>query len=1361
MPIEQKEVTFLGWLEDIFKFPTGIPEKTFAVVKTEYEDIYLFRVTSRAAVSKAEPVDLVTAFSEGAESVADIKGVNVKLNLTDLVKNPLKTLNALGKGTIGQIMDLDEVELDRRSEIVSRLTRGQVTDGYVDKYKDKGDHLAKPGNLLLRGLSGSGVFPFNSTFPIDPKTNRSKIQLVVDTTGGTDLNQRGDWEDTRTISEKENRFAQYKTYASLAGQLAGLAGNMESPGTREFYRNSAIVDYNRTVAREMGIDLEKVLNTQGPEIGKAKKEILGSLHTEIASGSHAIDHLLSDETRIAKALNIPLSRDPTRPRVTAWTEFSLQEKELLKSFLKQEELMLRLSNDESAVRFDFTPEEFIEKLNKKKLSPDLEGTEYEGDEKSKRIKRTYMLGDYEQRRTSYSLETYLKAEAYQKQIRKRIVEETRKRFNGQPPDVINKAISESLSRFSAASKAAEIANDLHAASVAKEILEVISSGKFIQAGLLNTRLFHLLPFVTGKIRTPTELAAVLKPARFQYILKKRPLKAPIVDNANKRIITEVHTPFSLAAKAIGDARGLAIFHLPNTLGINFASNTLKEGSWSEQKRKDRNKEIVNYNKVMKTSEPLVSAPTGTTIKEIINNTTGVFNSKSWVEWKGRDSSTGNLLRNSQFAWISSKDMQGLYGNNGVFTLFYEIENNGLGTGLPDAKSAFETLTQIDDRFNVYKQAALAHIDMINNGTPIPPALLQSHGTLFTLGLLEPKESVTTLTLDKIEFYDFIEGKALFDKHARKKLADLSDVKRFGKGRLYGKDRWDFLVRMFKNGKSGEFEKLYTGILNHYTRFANATRNYVYKNFIFGDKLTRLPLIGRIMTPVQGILRNIGMTDEVGLTQAIVNRILIFKALTAWGKIYGKLAAEQAVSPAVWARFSQIYRGGGFLARLGISTANKLMVKTWGKVALKSLALLLKTAGSLLSGGAAWVLTLFGGTIWKVAKNLLMLRPGAAIGAVKEDVTKLVGVIKKVAVYPIMLVLSPCFCGCLIIISIAIIGASMLVKLGTGGGFASGTGSQSDLITVDKTGTYDEVARSIDYTVTVNNISTQDVVISSFDDKMTFVASCTVGKSSNYGEITFPGSVDTIPPGDSINYLNSFSNLFRGKTIGAGESLSQSFTLEDTIPDGVYGDDGTYVNLITATAEGESGKSAYIASLVKINDGGCLQCPGGWPAKGGSFAVTQGPHSSGSEASHSAAEAADFAPTDRRDKIIVATHEGILVARSNDSYCVGKNGKEYGYGCFVDVVSLDGRIVTRYAHMERTDEHRLNTKHVSRGTPIGTMGNTGYSSDRHLHYEFMTPNVQCLPGADLKLVKVSGEEYVPKTIKYGCLGAADCALSIVN
>ena len=114
--------------------------------------------------------------------------------------------------------------------------------------------------------------------------------------------------------------------------------------------------------------------------------------------------------------------------------------------------------------------------------------------------------------------------------------------------------------------------------------------------------------------------------------------------------------------------------------------------------------------------------------------------------------------------------------------------------------------------------------------------------------------------------------------------------------------------------------------------------------------------------------------------------------------------------------------------------------------------------------------------------------------------------------------------------------------------------------------------------------------------------------------------------------------------------------------------------------------------------------------------------------------------------IVAHSEGTVVGIvSNINYNTYKTGQKI-YGNYVKIEHSNG-YYTFYAHLKYGSIKVKNGQKISKGEVIGTMGNTGYSTGAHLHFEVRNEKNQAIDPTnylDKDIVKsnyIIGKTYV--------------------
>lgn len=507
MPPPVKEpITFLGWIEEIFKIPLDFPRQAVEVYRDEYTGSFAFQVRS-SKLKTSDDEALISAFVESPEAFKDLAGVNTTISLEKLYKTPLKTINAIGQKTLNDIARIDDVSSLARSQAVEALTRGQTSlNGKpITEYKNRSLQVAKAMGVQIENVFGL----------VDP-IKGSRVKLLDKVPGTVDT-----YEDRRVIEESENRNIQHKTYTVLSGALTGIASDYENPSGVLAYRNQALFAYNESITRELGIDLEQVLPTNTARRAKptgGTKVILntndGSFLTTLNAAGTPTDNnltklqiVLSSDAEIEKALSIPAGE---------FSKMPAEIQDLHKGFLEMEFRKLGL---------DLTPDP----------------TDPKGKRKTSSIGETSLQS--EQRKTRKALEQQFKTEAYRRQINASIeakilaqkptllVNEVTSRNaaviagTGPAPHMVlggtprpwsqndllldgtiaridlqlNQQKDKVMERLRSATKSMDLAHNLYFAATTKNLLEAIEKGSFLNTFLISSRFAGTLPFISETI----------------------------------------------------------------------------------------------------------------------------------------------------------------------------------------------------------------------------------------------------------------------------------------------------------------------------------------------------------------------------------------------------------------------------------------------------------------------------------------------------------------------------------------------------------------------------------------------------------------------------------------------------------------------------------------------------------------------------------------------------------------------------------------------------------------------------------------------------------------------------------------------
>lgn len=699
----------------------------------------------------------------------------------------------------------------------------------------------------------------------------------------------------------------------------------------------------------------------------------------------------------------------------------------------------------------------------------------------------------------------------------------------------------------------------------------------------------------------------------------------------------------------------------------------------------------------------------------ITSAFGLNNAEVWVTWSKK---VGNETKWTRAA-ISPQIAQGLFkftdpkddSEYGVFELLNNVwSHNGKLLGdvgfanpeLYNPQKLFENGTSLMDFLNNLNAAA-SNVA----GGAAPSNEFERLAQALGLG---DRDTLNKFLVNYNKFIDPDTGAydLIFNKLASGQ---------FGSFALDPAQRWEFVTKILKEGKVAQFQKLYVGLLNRYARAANALRGFLYQEILRGGYAGNNALIRAavyITTPIRSLLKSAGFGDEFLVSEAVSQWRIVQYFTGLSNKLYA------------------LSQSGGALTGLA---------KLLGPKMLSNLGSLASGASGILTGGISYLLAAFGDVAWAMGKRLLRLEFTAAFRDAEEILKRKTKTVMKIVG---MLLIT----GCAVIIIpfmaliIPITGFFGLLSGPTGGGsFAEISSSKVRVVKTERL-----QGNSIIYNIQIRNItgetdaaSAEEITIASFEDNLVYIPPC-----GPTGTPTSPISVGSDPSygtGD-IPTLESLPKL----TLAPGETIEIPFELRN-----IRLTDGTYSNTVEVSVQGEDDKVAATSASTRIGDGGCIQCPAGWPVE--RFIVTQGPDTPGAvggeQTSHRGVEAVDMAGN--MNIPVRATHNGIATAttqRCSDSVC--------GYGNYVMITSPQG-FSTIYAHLSG---FAVSTgEDIEAGTIIGYLGSTGNSTGPHVHYEFPDTSHQCVPGRNLRLENVGDANYpgsyVPETVNRSCYGAIVC------
>ncbi len=1316
-----QEITFTGWLEDVFNTVPGFPKKTIATYwNSKLKKYYIVKVVSSSATSDPKGFEAYY-FSESAETLRDIKGINTVVSLENFAKQPFGTLRTLGKQTVDDIRNIDEAGSDRLANTVEELVAGNTSR------KDKSD-LRTPDNMILWTAQklGMGMTDTNGVIDSSGGTPKSKIQMI----GSSIVGFGPSTEDRKVLEEGEDTNRAYKSYKALGASLAGVAGYVESTGTRSFYYNSALTEYNRSIANELGVNLTNTLPTQRYLITGSAAKVESALFDELKAGRPGflgpggsvqnLEDLVSDPARMQRALGIDI------------TVLDLKTQEFLRGFVRSEVYQsigiapsyLRKPNKSSftgkyvdaagppgsalANTPVFDPNDIITLKGKIIQKGFVDKEDFVAEVISNEALKQSIL-------TQMQLQNAM-AEV-NADLTRIIIERGIAEFNAyngtnhvnlaQLPtqaarDHITGAATRARDRVDSATRAMDLASKLQYYGSTKDLLNAIEEGNFLNLAFVSSRFFGLLPLVDSEFGFLKHLTAPVD--KFADIYETK-----LITPTKNLLVGKLGLTYDPNAKTFFDKKvGKGILTTEGIVNVE----------WDVVHPVLGGKDIVHSHQV------IVKASEGK----------GMFGAFS-----STDISKKILGNGSQSAIYSDVLALGMPGLPARFADFNRLFSPSGGPG---------SALNIEDLMDHLSNAA----NRIINGQATG-----AQGLYYSLAeALGLTQFVTENGIRKYANFEKLnEQIAAMRTNGRQFMQKMDSLG------LPASSRWEFLSGIIKQNKNGQFTNEFMGILERYNRYANALNSFLYKQVLWGQYGGTNALIKagiKATTPARLLLRGIGFSDGWSLSQWVENQKMI-QFSTNLGKLFTQYSTGQGAV------------ANNFLAGI----LNGLSKSKFTASVMKSLGLLLTNSSAIATAGLSYLLMAFSDVGWAIFKNVFQLRFDRIGGEVKQIMLKKVNTVKKI-VWGIF----GCLIGCAIlpILMVVIVVATIMAPIeGMGGGSFEDI-IASKKVKIEKTEKLE--GDTIKYTLKFTNIAVDengnqnvDINITAIRDRLTHTASCSDGgatvdfgpTSTEYGSV-FVNNVNQVPvPAD----------LPGGGAIPAGQSVTLEYEVR-----GIKTTDGTYTNSVEATVEGEDAiRSAVTTVSTTIGDGGCVTCPSGWPLPSGNK-ISQGRFGS---YSHGGTEAIDIVDTSSGDDTVddvTSTHKGTVVQRGVESSdcqslktewlanCLGANTSNCnvtdaemfsvcGYGNFLRIEGQNG-YESIYAHFDSISVNVGDS--VTKGSPLGIKGSTGFSTAEHLHYEFPRLGIMC---SDKEILMQNypdlGESMIPETEdNCGGYGQSSCTVS---
>lgn len=236
--------------------------------------------------------------------------------------------------------------------------------------------------------------------------------------------------------------------------------------------------------------------------------------------------------------------------------------------------------------------------------------------------------------------------------------------------------------------------------------------------------------------------------------------------------------------------------------------------------------------------------------------------------------------------------------------------------------------------------------------------------------------------------------------------------------------FDFLKKLNQKGIGKQLNQSFISPIEQYQRFANWVNEFYLKNFVFNENLQRIPVIGRAIRFGQGALRNIGVSEELGLIAAI-NQFSIWEEarqaryllrdLRFVNQLRDQLYRDQFTQQIAGNRFMQRIYGRYFNTATGELVGNRIgfaFARQLNFAMLRAFTIL----QPLLVATGTIAISFLSSAGFKLFINFIQFKFAKGFREAMDELKRLFKVIMYVFVYP----LTCCFAGCAIVVVVLIV-----------------------------------------------------------------------------------------------------------------------------------------------------------------------------------------------------------------------------------------------------------------------------------------------------------------------------------------------------